>query len=480
MKQAISLILFLTLVLSISGCNNSANVSPTSAPEKSTTPSETAPSENRPTTPPATEEPPAQSCTHDFEVTARKESTCSEEGYIDYTCKLCGICEAATLEPIGHILLDATCIAPKICRVCGETQGTALGHKYVNDQCIRCGHTQISSSPECNHSFQVASQTLPTCTQEGSVTYSCSNCGDSYCQSIPAAGHSLADATCLTPPTCRICSAASGNALGHTYGDNSLCIRCGAKDPYKPADSPPSQGTEPQTSSFTLTVRSKNTPIPNITVTVYVDNSATPAGSGITNAKGKVVLTLTAGNSYKVILSNVPAGYEYKESYTFSSTTVNINLNLVPVLDPNDHSNGLYQTGSTMADFTLTDTDGNTYTLSELLETKKTVILNFWYVDCTPCKNEFPHFEELYKQYGDDIQLLALSHMDSEAEIRQLKSDMGLTFPMIYENIGMRQGFNLAFYPTTVVIGRGMEILEIHQGSYTYQEAQALFEKYSK
>lgn len=486
MKQILSLILCLSLILSISGCGNSTEVSPTEENKGTSTPTEsTQATTTTATEPPLTEpaEPDFEDCPHNYEATARKESTCTEAGYIDYTCKICGICEAVELAPNGHILLDATCTAPKTCRVCGTTQGAAPGHKYVNNQCVRCGHTQVSDTPECSHDFQMKDQTLPGCTQNGNITYTCRHCGYSYNQGINAVGHSFADATCLAAKKCIICGITSGNPLGHSYGNNSLCVRCGAKNPNTPTDNPkpPPQDTDKptQSSNFTLTIRAKNSPIANITVTVYVDTSTTPAGSTRTDASGKAIIPLTPGTQYNVVLSDVPSGYKHQDRYTFYNLTANINLTLMPVLDSNDHSRAQYEVGSTMADFTLKDTDGNTYTLSQLLKTKNTVILNFWFVNCSPCRQEFPHFEELYKLYRDDVQLLTLNHFDSEASIKQLKKDMGLTFPMIYENIGMQKGFGLIAYPTTVVIGQGMEILEIHEGSYTYEEALALFETYA-
>ncbi len=39
---------------------------------------------------------------------------------------------------------DATCTAPKTCTVCGATEGSALGHNYVEGSCDRCGAAEPS------------------------------------------------------------------------------------------------------------------------------------------------------------------------------------------------------------------------------------------------------------------------------------------------------------------------------------------------
>ena len=38
----------------------------------------------------------------------------------------------------------------------------------------------------------------------------------------------------------------------------------------------------------------------------------------------------------------------------------------------------------------------------------KIVIINFWYTSCTPCVQELPHFDELYKKYNEDVVVIAI------------------------------------------------------------------------
>lgn len=59
---------------------------------------------------------------------------------------------------------------------------------------------------EIEHHEYTAVVTHPTCTEDGFTTHTCSHCGDTYTDS--------------TVP-----------ALGHSYGSDNLCIRCGEKDP---------------------------------------------------------------------------------------------------------------------------------------------------------------------------------------------------------------------------------------------------------
>jgi thiol-disulfide isomerase/thioredoxin len=187
--------------------------------------------------------------------------------------------------------------------------------------------------------------------------------------------------------------------------------------------------------TFTVTIRSdKGKVIEGVTVAVYT-NDQSPAATAKTNNKGIATMNILVSQNYRVVLSNIPNGFAAKDSYTFSSTRVNINLSTVSVVSPTDHSKANYKVGSTMGDFTLTDTDGNIYTMSNLLKEKELIILDFWFVNCGPCKAEFPYFEAITEKY-DNVQLLTLNHIDSEKDIIALREQMGVTFPMIVENIG--------------------------------------------
>ena len=110
---------------------------------------------------------PAQiSCKHDF-----KAATCTSPK----TCDLCGETEG---EALGHTWVDANCTAPKTCSVCSETEGEALGHTWVDANC-----------------------TTPK---------TCSVCSETEGEAL---GHTWKDATTEAPKTCESCDATEGDPL---------------------------------------------------------------------------------------------------------------------------------------------------------------------------------------------------------------------------------------------------------------------------
>lgn len=122
--------------------------------------------------------------------------------------------------------------------------------------------------------------------------------------------------------------------------------------------------------------------------------------------------------------------------------------------------------GDRMYDFTVTDSDGNTLTLSQMLQEKEMVVLNFWYINCPFCVKEFPAMNEAYAAYQDRVGMVALNPYDSMANIRQFRANnASLTFPMASCPTGWVQTFALRGFPTTLIIDRQGVIREMHVGA---------------
>ena len=343
------------------------------------------------------------------------------------------------------------------------TETTGETTETTEETTEETGQSEPLETTVCGHDFQRTDLKKATCTDAGHQEFTCARCGDVAYEPIPEKGHSYRASDCLTPQTCTECGHIEADALGHSYGADHLCIRCGIQNP----DTLPVE--------ITATVRSnEGKPISGVTVTVYTQESAEIAvGSGITDQKGTANRALPVGSSkYTVVLSNVPQGFEYKESYSFSGTRITLNLKPLPVrTDPDDHTYARYEAGDKMMEFTVTDIDGNTYQLSRLLQEKKLVILDFWYVNCNPCKQEFPYFQAALETYGEDIVLLAVDPLDSAGDIRNLRNELGISFPLLQDPLGLSGGFRVESYPTTVFIDSTGTIRKIHRQAFADEAA---------
>jgi peroxiredoxin len=93
----------------------------------------------------------------------------------------------------------------------------------------------------------------------------------------------------------------------------------------------------------------------------------------------------------------------------------------------------------TAPDFTITDTDGVEWNLHEQLSLGKTVVLDFFFVDCVPCQSQSPEVSEMYQDYlaaNADVLVLGISNRDSDAEVDQFDQTYGITYPTAGEDGG--------------------------------------------
>ena len=84
-----------------------------------------------------------------------------------------------------HVYYDATCTAPKTCKICKSTLGAAKGHAWTDATC---------SAPQ-----------------------TCSSCYETVGEK---AEHKWQSATTITPKTCSSCGITDGEPLGVVNGEN--------------------------------------------------------------------------------------------------------------------------------------------------------------------------------------------------------------------------------------------------------------------
>ena len=125
--------------------------------------------------------------------------------------------------------------------------------------------------------------------------------------------------------------------------------------------------------------------------------------------------------------------------------------------------------GKPFPDFTVTDTDGNAFTLSEELKDHEAVLINFWATWCGPCRNEFPAINKVYEEYKDNVAFIALSSepKDTDEIISSFRKENGLTLPM-----GSDGDHELYKYaetknvPVTMIIDRFSNVVFLQIGSF--------------
>lgn len=205
-----------------------------------------------------------------------------------------------------------------------------------------------------------------------------------------------------------------------------------------------------------------------VEVKVYTDSSKEDiVAVGETDENGLFSFESQGSVGDVIYLENVPVGYEVAENYEIKLQDTEIALT-AQLLSEDELEDVTFKLGDVFADMSVTTSEGKVYTVSELLKEKKAVVINFWYLNCSPCKMEFPYLQEAYENYKDDIEVIAVNPVDGTDEtIAAFQEQMELTFPMAACDAKWEQYMNLTAYPTTVVVDRYGTIGLIHKGMAT-------------
>lgn len=206
----------------------------------------------------------------------------------------------------------------------------------------------------------------------------------------------------------------------------------------------------------TTAANTSATATPSSTVSQTFTTSATADDAPTTTTVATVVATTTATQAPSITTT----------ATTTTTTTTTATTAVKPPLLEGDLIGKSLSVGDRMYDFTVTDSDGNTHTLSQMLQEKEIVVLNFWYINCPFCVKEFPAMSEAYKAYKDRVGMVALNPYDTVANIGQYRANnASLTFPMASCPSGWVQTFALRGFPTTIIIDREGMIRQMHTGA---------------
>lgn len=137
--------------------------------------------------------------------------------------------------------------------------------------------------------------------------------------------------------------------------------------------------------------------------------------------------------------------------------------------DPTDATafDGSLELGDTMPELTFTTAEGQAVSLTQLLQEKKLVVLNFWFAECGWCLKEFPALEVAYQRSRSDVEILALNPFDSADTVAEFQKNHSLSFPMAVCSRSLALSFGINGYPTSVFIDRNGTVCLIHAGAIT-------------
>ncbi len=137
---------------------------------------------------------------------------------------------------------------------------------------------------------------------------------------------------------------------------------------------------------------------------------------------------------------------------------------MLPVLE-NNHIKSLQlkktetkvSTGAAAPDFTVTDISGKTFSLKALQG--KTVVLNFWFVNCPGCVQEMPALDSLAESYKNDASVVFIAPtFDDDIKVKAFLQKHKFGYHVVASQAALVQQYGVQAYPFSLVIDKAGRI----------------------
>ena len=119
--------------------------------------------------------------------------------------------------------------------------------------------------------------------------------------------------------------------------------------------------------------------------------------------------------------------------------------------------------------FIVKDMDGKDVKLSDYRG--KPLIVNFWFVNCPPCRKEVPAFVELVKKYGDKgFTILGLDVEDTPEEMKKFAEEFKINYPLFVarDRNDIKEAYRATFaYPVSWFVKADGSVHLKHLGTGT-------------
>jgi thiol-disulfide isomerase/thioredoxin len=91
----------------------------------------------------------------------------------------------------------------------------------------------------------------------------------------------------------------------------------------------------------------------------------------------------------------------------------------------------------------------------------KVTLVNFWASWCEPCREEFPHMAQLYRDFGrDEFDIAAISDDVSDSKMRAFVREFRPPFPILVGGGKMKAAYHYRGLPYSVLLDRQGRIIE--------------------
>lgn len=116
-----------------------------------------------------------------------------------------------------------------------------------------------------------------------------------------------------------------------------------------------------------------------------------------------------------------------------------------------------FKEGDDFKGFKATDINGNKFDLRQ--STGKIIVLNFWFINCPPCRQEIPQLNELVAMYKDNPNVVFLAiATDEKYDLQKFMKTTPYDYHVVDNGRYFASKYSVTLYPTHAVIDKNGKI----------------------
>jgi len=124
---------------------------------------------------------------------------------------------------------------------------------------------------------------------------------------------------------------------------------------------------------------------------------------------------------------------------------------------PKPKESNFFRTGGRFSHFKTTDIDGNKINTKNL--EGKIIVLNFWFINCPPCRMEMPELSKLSDTYKSDSSIVFLAiALDKKYDIEQFLNGSSFGYTIIDNGRFITDQYRISSYPTNVIVDQNGKV----------------------
>jgi peroxiredoxin len=124
---------------------------------------------------------------------------------------------------------------------------------------------------------------------------------------------------------------------------------------------------------------------------------------------------------------------------------------------PKPRESSYFKTGESFSSFKTTDINGNKIDIKKLKG--KILVINFWFINCGPCRKEIPDLNKLVDSFktNDKVVFLAVA-LDDKASLQKFLEQLPFNYTILDGGQFIASQYKINSYPTHVVVDPEMKV----------------------